>query len=499
MTGARGTSQVPGPRIDGVADALTRVGQAVDVVLGRTPGTRDALDERATWTAGLAAPLPQHGIGADATLDELATLVVPHGTRLADPGFWGWITVGPTTVPVAAAAAASVVGGQRYTLTAFNLLEELSLEWLGELCGLAPTMRGVYSSGGWVANLVALGAARQHAFEQQGLDPARGGVGALRPAIYASAEVHHTVQRSAGVLGLGRSSVRLVPTDDRLRMRPDALAEILAGDMAAGVTPVAVVATAGTTSTGSIDPLRRVGEIAHEHGAWYHVDGAYGLPGILDDRVAARYDGLDLADSAIVDPHKWLNAPVGVAATYVRDRAILHRAFTQEPADYLESIAGQSAESDAVMSLEAMGVPYQDFAVELSSPPRGVVVWSLLRELGRSGWTTRVRRDNDLASQLAALVLEHPRLELLLEPELSICVLRYVAPGIDAAALDALNLALLRRLQRETPYLPSDTRVRGVVALRPCFINPRTTPDMVDAFAAAVVRLGDELAAAAGA
>lgn len=500
MTGASGSSEVPGPRTDGVAEALSRVGEAVDLVLGRGPGTLDAVDERERWTAGLAAPLPLRGIGADATLDELATLVVPYGTRLADPGFWGWITTGPTTLPLAAAAAASAVGGQRYTVTAFNLLEEQALDWLRDLCGLPEAMKGVWSSGGSVANLVALGAARQHAYEQRGIDPAADGTAALVPAVYASAEVHHTVQRAAGVLGLGRRAVRLVPVDERGRLDVAELRRMLAADAADGITPVAVVATAGTTSAGAIDPLRAAGEAAREHGAWFHVDGAYGLPGILDDRVADRYDGLELADSAIVDPHKWLNAPVGVAATFVRDRSLLHRAFTQEPADYLESIAGE-AHDDVAVSIEAMGVPYQDMALELSSPPRGVVVWSILRELGREGVRARVRADNDLAARLAAAVRADERLELLLEPELSIVLLRYVgdpASPRDAAALDRLNLDLLQRLHRETPWLPSDTRVRGAVALRPCFINPRTTPEMVDAFAAAVRHLGDELASVAG-
>ncbi len=482
--------QIRSPLVGEVGEHLGRIGAALDAILTTSPG--DAVNRRTEWTAALTRPLPATGSGADSVVAELVDVLVPNGTRLTEPGFWSWITTSPTTVPVVAAAAASVAAPQRYTITAFNLLEELSLDWLADLCGLGAHLKGVYSSGGSVANLVALGAARQWAFEQRGIDVAVEGTGSLRPAVYASAETHHTVQRAAGVLGLGRAQVRLVPTDDRLRMRPDALRELLAADVAAGVLPVAVVATAGTTNTGSIDPLRALGELAHEFGVWFHVDGAYGLPGIVDDRVTASYDGLDLADSAIVDPHKWLNAPVGVAATFVRDRSILHRAFTQEPAAYLESVS--SGGHDVVSSLDAMGVPYADFAVELSAPSRGVVVWSILRELGRDGVVARIRFDNDLATRLASLVREHPRLELLVEPELSICCFRYVAAGIDD--LDALNAALMRRLHDETPYLPSSTRVHGVFALRPCFINPRTSVEMVDGFADAVVRIGDQLASA---
>jgi aromatic-L-amino-acid decarboxylase len=382
-----------------------------------------------------------------------------------------------------------VASPQRYTITAFNRLEELSLDWLAELCGLAAGMKGVYSSGGSVANLVALGAARQWAFEQAGTDPAADGLGSAAVALYASEEAHHTVQRAAAVLGLGRRSVRHIATDDHQRLDPAALARALADDRAAGILPVAVVATAGTTNTGAIDPLRAAGELAREYGAWFHVDGAYGLPGILDERLEDLYDGLELADSAIVDPHKWLCAPVGIAATFVRDRAILHRAFTQETAPYLEGAF--AAPDDVRVSLDSIGVPYGDFAVELSAPARGVVVWSILRELGREGVRERVRADNDLARHVAARVRASDRLELLAEPVLSICALRYRTDAFED--LDTLNSMLLRRLVRETPYLPSSTVVNGSFAIRPCFINVRTELEHVDAFCDAVVRIGREL------
>lgn len=482
-------STTPAPLLDGLAERLAAIGVALDAF---TAAGSDAVRRRGAWQSVLTGPLPADGVGADAVLAELADVVVPNGTRLMEPGWWGYITNGPTTVPLVASVAAAVGAPQRYTITAFNLLEEQSLEWLAELCGLAPHLKGIYSSGGSVANLVALGAARQHVGEQHGVDPGADGLGGLRLAVYASDETHHTVQRAAGVLGMGRSSVRHVGTDDQLRMRPDLLEAAIAADVAAGVVPMAVVGTAGTTNTGSIDDLRALGEIARRHGAWFHVDGAYGLPGILDDRVAARYDGLELADSAIVDPHKWLGAPIGIGATFVRDRSLLHRAFTQEPAAYLEMTGADDGAVES--SLDSMGVPYADFGVELSAQARGVVVWSILRELGRSGVAARVRADDDLARRVAALAREHPRLELLLEPVLSVCCFRYL-PTVECD-VDAVNAEILRRLHRTTAFIPSSTRIRGDFALRPCFINPRTTPDLVDAFVAAVVAFGDEIVAA---
>lgn len=466
---------------------LHRVIAALDeFVLGENADPMTRHDE---WIGALERPLPDEGIGGSGVIDELVRHVIPNGARINEAGFWGWITTQPTAVATAASLGATVASPQRYTLTAFNFLEELSLDWLGQLCGLASNMKGVYSSGGSVANLVALGAARQWAFEQLGIDAAATGWGSTSTSIYTSVESHHTILRSAGVLGLGRRNVRLIACDAQQRLDPRALAQALEDDQNRGVVPLAIVATAGTTNTGAIDPLRECGELARRYGAWFHVDGAYGLPGILDERVRPLYDGLELADSVIVDPHKWLGAPTGIAATFVRDRSILHRAFTQEPANYLEG--SFSDPDDARSSLESMGIPYADFGVELSSPARGVVVWSLLRELGRSGVAQRIRRDNDFARQLAAAVRRHDHLELLSEPVLSICCFRYRRGGVDD--LDALNQQLHRRLLRETPYLPSTTVVNGSFGMRPCFINSRTSSEDVDGLADAVARLGDEL------
>ena len=475
-----------GPATGDVGRYFEQVGGAVDKWLASDKP--DPLKSGSDWRARLAGPVPEEGIGADATINEFVDLVLPNGSRLASPASWGWITTGPTTVPTVVAAAAMIVAPQRQTLTAFNQLEELSLDWLAQLCGLAEQMKGVYSSGGSTANLVALGAARQWALEQVGIDASAAGLDGRQLALYTSTQAHHTVHRSAGVLGMGRNSLRLIPTDAQLRMDLTALEAALHQDRDAGVLPVAVVAAAGTTNTGAVDPLRGAGELAREYGAWFHVDGAYGLPGILDERVTSLYDGLELADSVITDPHKWLGAPVGVAATFVRDRAILHRAFTQEPADYLE---GSFTDDDVQVSLDSVGVPYFDFGVELSAPPRGVMVWAILRELGVEGMRQRIVDDNNFARHVAVRANEHPRLEVLAEPVLSICGFRYRSR--DAADWDSINGQILRRLARETPIVVSSTLVDSRFVLRPCFINARTTVTDVDDFLDTVIRFGDEL------
>ena len=469
-------------------DYLGRIGRSFDARVAEPPP--DALTAHHAWADLENSELPEIGVGADPVVDQIVEQLIPNGARMTDPAFWMFITAGPSTVPVVAATAALVAGMQRQTIHAFHALEEVSLRWLAQLVGLPEEMRGVYSSGGSTANLVALGGARQYAFESRGVDPAEHGYDGTTSVVYASTEAHHTIQRSMAVLGMGRQNVNLVPVDERQHMVPEALAAAMDADIEAGRIPVAVVANAGTTNTGAIDPLRRIGEIAHARGTWFHVDGAYGLPGILDERVAERYDGLELADSAIVDPHKWLNAPVGVAATFVRDRSILQRAFAQGAADYLEG-SFTTRDEDVVVSVDSLGIPYADFGVELSATSRGVQVWALIREQGRAGVADRIRLDNDFATYVADRARSDERLENLTDPELSIACVRYVGDG-RRSDVDEMNERIFRRLVRETPYLPSTTVVNGKLAIRPCFINPRTTWPMVEEFVEALLRIGAE-------
>ena len=451
----------------------------------------DAMHPNNCWREFLDIPLPQQGVGIDQVTADLVNHIIPNGSPVPRPGFSSFITTGSTSASTLASTAASIASPQRYMHTAFNFLEELSLQWLAQMCGIG-NMQGVYSSGGSVANLIALGGARQSAFERLGHDPAADGVN-RSVRVYASEECHHTIQRSGGVLGIGRHAIKLIACDSKGRMRVDCLQNAIAEDKVAGVLPMAIVANAGTTNTGAIDPLLAMGEIATENSIWFHVDGAYGLPGILDEQISHLYHGLELADSVIVDPHKWLGSSVGVAATFVRDRQCLYRAFTQEPADYLEGSVEQTDKSAPVIghSLDDFGIPYFDFGVELSAPCRGVVVWALIREIGVQGMRERVKRHNAMARHLAQCANDHANLEVLSEPTLSICCFRYISPDIED--LDRFNQRLHRRLVRENKYMPSTTRVRGSLTLRPCYVGARADLPQVDALLESVLRIGKDL------
>lgn len=350
-------------------------------------------------------------------------------------------------------------------------------------------MAGVYSSGGSVANLVALGAARQSAFERIGIDP--GAEGIQRGCrIYASSSSHRTIHRAAAVLGLGRNSVVTIPVDGAGRLCTASLRRQLQQDAGGSDLPVAIVANAGSTSTGAIDPLAAMAALAEEFGIWFHVDGAHGLPGILDPAVRPLYRGIERADSVIVDPHKWLGAPVGIGATFVRDRSLLLRAFTQGHSDYLE---GSTSEDSVEHSMDSLGIPYYDFGVELSAPSRGAVVWAMIREIGAEGMRERICRHNAMARYIAEQAQRLPELELLQQPTLSICCFRFVSP--TCSNLNELNRRIHRQLVRNGNNIPSTAMIGDALAIRPCFVGARTGWQQAVELVEEVIAIGQELVA----
>lgn len=468
---------------------LARLGSYLDEYLRFD--NEDAMIFPQRWQQALQQALPEQGVGIDAVVTEIAHHLLPNASQIPRPGCTSFITTGATTVGALATLAGSVAAPQRIGLNAFGLLEDMSLTWLKELCGLPQAMQGIYSSGGSVANLLALGAARQRAFERLGIDAAKSGV-QQKACVFASAESHHSIQRACAILGLGRDALIKIPCDAQGRMRIDVLREHIA--RRDGV-PVAIVGNLGTTNAGVIDPIAALADIAHAHNIWLHLDGAYGLPGVLDPDVAPLFEGMEDADSVIVDPHKWLGAPVGIGATFVRDRELLQRAFAQEPAAYLEgAFVGSALAQQYSHSMDSMGTPYGDMGVELSAPSRGAVVWALLREIGRNGMRDRICRHNAMARKLAAEVSADPHMELLREPVLSICCFRYVDARV--ADLDALNRNIHRQLIHNSRNMPSTTQINGRLAIRPCFIGARTGWQQVDDLLNEIREIGAQLVAA---
>lgn len=457
---------------------------------------QDPARARSRWRAALDGPLPAEGVGRDATLAELADLVVANGLRTGHPGFTGWVTTMPTDVAAAADLAQAVAVPQRWWATAGNFVDDLAMRWLIALLGFPASAAGTFTSGGSTANLLGLGAARQHAGERLGLHPSRdGNEGLVEPRVYCSTETHHVVGRALGVLGLGRRSLREIALDRHGTIDLDRLQSALDEDAAAGRTQVAIVACAGDVNMGRVDPIAELARVARGRGLWLHVDGAYGGWGVLDERVREKFGDVATYDSFAIDPHKWLAAPVGTGATIVRDAGVLARAFEVETGAYDRERHAPVSTVDSGSPFDELGLGTPDLGVDFSAPARGLAVWAILREIGAAGVRERIVRHNDCARHVAARVRACDELELLAEPVLSICGFRYRPPAMaDEARLDALNEAVLQGVRARGRSVTSSTRVEGRFAIRPCFINPRSTLADADALVEEVLAVGRELA-----
>lgn len=336
-----------------------------------------------------------------------------------------------------------------------------------------------------MANLVGLVAARAAAAEW---DVRKAGLAApaARPLrVYASTETHTWIQKAADLVGIGTDAIRWIPTGADLRMDTAGLREALGRDRDAGERPLAVVGTAGSVSTGAVDPLFEIAEICREAGVWFHVDGAYGafaaaVPGTPPDLQALR-----LADSVAVDPHKWLYAPLEAGCILTRDPEALRRSFSYHPPYYH---FGQEATN------------YVDLGPQNSRGFRALKVWLALRQVGRAGYVRMIGDDIRLSQRLHALVGQHPELQALTQG-LSITTFRYVPadlrPAIDGEGMDEylneLNQAILERIQGSGEAFVSNAVVHGRYALRPCIVNFHTRDADVQALPELVARIGREL------
>ena len=424
-----------------------------------------ALDVRRTFpeTSGaeverlFALDAPERGMGerAFAALRD----IVAH-SRAQNGRFFGYVQ-GPGE-PIAALGdlVASVVN---QNMTAWRsspagvTIERTVVRWLAEAVGCRGFF-GTLTGGGSAANLMGLTMAREAKIpaNERGLRNAAPG------AIYASEQVHMAVPKAVAMLGIGRENLRTIPCDAAYRMIPSQLEQAIRRDQAQGVTPVAVVASAGTVNTGAIDPLREIAEIAHAHGAWMHVDGAYGALAAI--AVPEKFDGLALADSLSLDPHKWLYQPLDCGCLLYRDAGMARKTFAYT-GDYAKNLSTDPVE----------GFAYFEESIELSRRFRGMKLWLSLRYHGLEAFRAAIRRDLEHAQRLAAAVGKSPALELVGTGELSVVCFRHLMKK-DASneERDRFNAAVLKRLIARGKIYLSNATLQGKFCLRACIVNHLT-------------------------
>ncbi len=434
-----------------------------------------SIDERPTFPtitgseteALFANPLPEKGMGDDA-LDDLTTVI--ESVRVTGPRFFGYVLGSGEPVGAAADLLASVLN---QNVTAWRsspsavTIERVVVGWLAEAIGCTG-FAGSLTGGGSSANLMGLAMAREARV------PANEN-GARPGTIYASEQVHMSIPKAIALLGIGRKYLRIIPCDDNFRIRVDLLRASVERDVGAGLTPIAIVGSAGTVSTGSIDPLPELAEIAREAGAWFHVDGAYGALAAIAE--PAKFAGLNQADSLSLDPHKWLYQPLDCGCLLYRDAGAARRAFSHT-GDYAKSLVKDPVE----------GFAFFEETIELSRRFRALKIWLSLRYHGLERFREAVRNDLAHAQLLAGLIAKQPELELLAPVPLSAVCFRYRSRG-DA---DALNQGILQRVNRRGKVFLSNATIHGRFALRACIVNHRTTPDDIEQVVSEAIVVGRE-------
>jgi aromatic-L-amino-acid decarboxylase len=420
----------------------------------------------------LGGPPPEEGMGLDELLDEFEERVAPHMSHLDHPRMFGFIPSAGTFVGAmgdALAAGYNIYAGTWIEGAAAQQLELTVVDWFRRWLGMPETAGGTLVSGGSVANLTALILAREERLGETRED----GV------IYTSELAHSSVDRAARILGFRPDQVRKLRTDDAYRLDVAALRDAVLRDASRGRLPFCVVANAGDTTTGSVDPLAEIAELCEDRGLWMHIDAAYGGFAVLDPRGRASLDGIERADSVTLDPHKWLYTPYEAGCIVVRDFQHLYDAFHILPA-YLVDVAGGPR-----------NVNMCDHGITLSRGCRALKIWMAVKHFGLARYRAVISRTMDLARYAQELLEANPSIEVVSPAVLGIVTFRYIpSPSSDDETIERVNQEIRRRVWEGGEAMITSSRVRGRYVLRIAVVNHNARRSDVEATVRLIGRLG---------
>jgi glutamate/tyrosine decarboxylase-like PLP-dependent enzyme len=422
--------------------------------LPEKPVTRKA--DRANMEARLREELPERGTDPLALLDQVVRDVFENVMHLDHPRFFAFVPSPSNFVGVMAEALAAgfnVFAGTWLEASGPAQIELVTIDWLRAACGLPASAGGLFVSGGSMANITALAVARHVA-----LGDRTDGV-----SVYTSDQAHSSVERGLWALGFHEDQLHGVPSDDGFRLDISALRRAVEADRAAGRVPFCVVANAGTTNTGAVDPLPELADYCEREGLWLHVDGAYGAAAALCERGRAALEGLGRADSLSLDPHKWLFQPYEIGCVLVRDERWLRETFHILP-EYLADIEGQAGE-----------VNFCDRGIQLTRSFRALKLWMSLKVFGRSEFEAALNRGFELAEAAEAALRGTPDWEVVTPAQMGMLTFRCVPHGLPEEALNRLNRGLVDAMIQDGFAMLNSTVLRGATVLRMCTINPRAT------------------------
>jgi aromatic-L-amino-acid decarboxylase len=447
--------------------------------------TRDASPEDIRRHLG-TGELPETGVDAARLFDDIVPLLFDYSLHNGHPKFLGYITSSAAPIGVLAdllAAAVNANVGKWDLAPIASEIEAQAVRWLADLVRYEPDCSGLMVSGGNMANILGFIAGRTARApwdirEQGNYGDAR------RMTAYVSAETHTWIQKAADICGLGADAIRWIETDAEGRMRVDRLVEAVRQDRSDGRLPFLVVATAGSVSTGVVDPVREVANVCAAENLWLHADGAYGAPAAVVPEAPEDLRSLRLADSVALDPHKWLYCPLEAACVLTRDANALRDAFAFYPPYYMLDDEHEE------------GANYYQLGMQNSRGFRALKVWMALRAAGRAGFRESIRDDIALAARLHAAADAHDEF-MAHSVHLSIATFRFVPTdlaGDDTAATEAylnrLNEAMLAEIQGGGELYLSNAVVEGRYLLRACVVNFRTTQRDIDALPEAIAAIG---------
>jgi aromatic-L-amino-acid decarboxylase len=449
--------------VDWIADYLEHA-ERYPVLAQVAPGAiARALPDRA----------PEEPEPFDAIMADFERVIVPGLTHWNSPRFFAYFAITGSPPGVLADFLSAALNQQAMlwrTSPAATELEAVTLGWLRQLLGLPPEFEGVIYDTASIATMHALVAAREAAIDGVRARGLAGRADVPRVAVYCSDQTHSSIDKAVIAIGLGHESLRKIPTDDEFRMRADALRDAITRDRADGILPIAVVPTVGTTSTTSIDPVPEIAGIARRENVWMHVDAAYGGAAAMLPSHAHVLAGVELADSLVVNPHKWLFTPFDLSAFYCRRMDVLRAALSLTP-DYL-----RTSEAAGVRNL-------MDTGVQLGRRFRALKLWMILRRYGVRAIREHLSRHIALAQRFAGWVDAHPDFERLAPVPFSVVCFRWnpAERRLSEPELDRKNEELVERVNRSGALFLSHTRLRGRLTLRLAIGHMRTTEQHVRA------------------
>jgi len=443
----------------------------------------EELPDEAAWRGAsrkeleplLREAAPDQGLPARAVLERAVRDVLPVAARVDHPRFFAFVPSSPTWPGVIAdflCSGFNIFQGTWLGSGGPSQMELVVTDWFREWVGYPEGAGGLFTSGGSAATLDALVAAREEAGAPD------------RPAVFMSDQSHSALDRAARIVGVRPEGIRKVPSDDRYRLRMDELGRAVRLARDEGFTPIAVCGNAGTTNTGSVDPLEAMADFCDAEGIWFHIDGAYGGFAVLTERGRELFRGLDRADSITLDAHKWLFQPFEAGCLLVRDVGKLERAFGVRP-EYLQ---------DTELGLEH--VNFADRGLQLTRSFRALKVWMSVQTFGLDAFRRAVSRGIELADRAAAFIEGSAGLELLSPASLGVVCFRANPPdsGLEAAGLESLNEGVQARIIESRTAMMSSTRLAGTYSLRLCIMNHHTTWEDVEDTLRTCERFGEEAA-----